>query len=498
MKTGHAVKLLLLAAPCAALGILLMELPIGQPVRASRSAANQPYWPKFGYDAANTSRSPHLGPQTARLAWTYPVTQGRVINQQQTVDHDGTLYFATWGSWTWQAGQGERAHGKLYALYPNGSLKWEYDPLGPAADEYYLGTIETAATIGPDGTLYIGRGDGILRAVNPNGIEKWRWAVYPNANGRAQIFSSPAVSPTNGGALVYFGTGHYQILLWKGGTDAFYALEDRGTYTPTVQWTHPADAASGGTLPDWVFCNPAIAPDGTVYFSAGNTLYAFAPNGQEQWRKTTVYQMYTPVIGADGTIYAQALGATGAIVALNPDKTTKWIYAAGTGETIVSKVAIGSDGTLYFGSGTLDDAHDPSPQPQNIGKLYALLDCGQNCVNEKWAPVDFGLAVGPPTIDAAGIIYLGLRGYQKGTPPVPGKVVALRDKGQGQGVAELWRVQVTGEVWSAAPVIGPNQTLYFGDAVCIDETTCDENTDVPSVYAIRPAETFLRLPIVVR
>jgi len=99
-----------------------------------------------------------------------------VINQQQTVDADGTIYFATWGS----AEGDERAHGMLYALNPDGSLKWIYDPGGPAPDEYYLGTIETSPTIGPDGTIYIGRGDGILRAVNPDGTEKWPFETISN------------------------------------------------------------------------------------------------------------------------------------------------------------------------------------------------------------------------------------------------------------------------------------------------------------------------------
>lgn len=110
------------------------------------------------------------------LVWTYQAEKGRVINQQQTVDADGTIYFATWGS----AEGDERAHGMLYALNPDGSLKWIYDPGGPAPDEYYLGTIETSPTIGPDGTIYIGRGDGILRAVNPDGTEKWPFETISN------------------------------------------------------------------------------------------------------------------------------------------------------------------------------------------------------------------------------------------------------------------------------------------------------------------------------
>ncbi|MFQ5343249.1 MAG: hypothetical protein ACE5F6_17050, partial [Anaerolineae bacterium] len=93
-----------------------------------------------------------------------------------------------------------------------------------------------------------------------------------------------------------------------------------------------------------------------------------------------------------------------------------------------------------------------------------------------------------------GIIYVALRGDTStqlsaslnATPPAPGQVVALRDMGTGAEI--LWSVEAAGEIWTAAPVIGPNDTLYFADAVCMDYQACDENTDVPSLYAVVPAQ----------
>jgi len=443
--------------------------------------AGQPYWPSFGYDRQNTSHSPQPGPQTAQIAWTYAAPKGRVINQQPTVDVDGTIYFATWGSYVEGV---ERAHGLLYAINPDGMQKWVYDPIGPAPDEYYLGTIETSPAIGPDGTIYIGRGDGILRAVNPDGTEKWTFETYSNAYGRAQIFSSPAIAEDG---TIYFGTGVYNVLGITLGTNVFYALNP----DKSVKWTYPADAAEGGSLNNQIFNNSAIGPDGTVYFSAGFTTYAFNPDGTEKWHKTTARNMWNPAVGGDGTVYVQAMykaGGTGAIYALNPaDGSRKWVYTVD--EPTVSKVAIASDtlsgtgSTLYFGSGT----HGTIDEPQNIGKLYAIVDCGQGCVEEKWtAPVDFGSSVGAPTIDGEGIIYVALRGDMDATPPVPGQVVALRDLGA--GAETLWSVEVAGEIWQGTPAIGPNDTLYFADAVCMDYQTCDENTDVPSLYAVVPAQ----------
>lgn len=82
--------------------VLLAVLTIGQRQidaqgesgASLRANGDAPYWPSFGYDPQNTSRSPHPGPQTGQLAWTYEAPKGRVINNQPTVDADGTGYFA--------------------------------------------------------------------------------------------------------------------------------------------------------------------------------------------------------------------------------------------------------------------------------------------------------------------------------------------------------------------------------------------------------------------
>ncbi|RLC60797.1 MAG: hypothetical protein DRI48_11505 [Chloroflexi bacterium] len=162
--------------------------------------------------------------------------------------------------------------------------KWVYDPGGPDPESYYLGTIETSPTIGPDGTIYVGRGDGILRAVNPDGSEKWRFETYSNEHGRAQIFSSPVIAEDG---TLYFGTGVYKILITLG-TNVFYALKPDGS----VKWTYPPDAAEGGTLNHQIFMNPAIGPDGTVYFSAGYKTYAINPDGTERWHGSTIRNLW--------------------------------------------------------------------------------------------------------------------------------------------------------------------------------------------------------------
>jgi hypothetical protein len=184
------------------------------------------------------------------------------------------------------------------------------------------------------------------------------------------------------------------------------------------------------------------------------------------------------------------------VYALNPDGTKKWVFAVGEGETTVSNVSIGADGALYMGSGTREDEATPDPydEPQDIGKLYALVDQGDHA-ETKWV-VDFGSSVGAPAIDGGGLLYVGLRGDLNADPPVPGRVIAVLDMGDRGEV--LWSVEAWGELWMGKPVVGSNRTLYFADAVCIDYLTCDQDTDIPAVYAVRETQHDLYLPLVVK
>ena len=75
----------------------------------------------------------------------------RTIYSSPTIGSDGIIYFAT------------NNGGNLYALNPDGSLKWKY-----RVGEYISGYV-----IGADGTIYVGSGsyceNGSLYAINPDG-----------------------------------------------------------------------------------------------------------------------------------------------------------------------------------------------------------------------------------------------------------------------------------------------------------------------------------------
>jgi len=78
-------------------------------------------------------------------------------------------------------------------------------------------------------------------------------------------------------------------------------------------------------------------------------VFAINPDGTLKWHFINIDQtdvFPTVAIGDDGTLYF-GTGILG-FFALNPDGTEKWNFM--TGQHIESSTAIGSDGTIYFGS----------------------------------------------------------------------------------------------------------------------------------------------------
>jgi len=66
----------------------------------------------------------------------------------------------------------------LYAINPDGTLKWKF---GTGGD------ILSSPAIGKDGTIYVGSYDNYLYAINPDGSLKWK---FETGNG---VYSSPAI-----------------------------------------------------------------------------------------------------------------------------------------------------------------------------------------------------------------------------------------------------------------------------------------------------------------
>ena len=146
------------------------------------------------------------------------------------------------------------------------------------------------------------------------------------------------------------------------------ACSDEPTDIPTLTETQPVAALTVPLEPqrvkwrfklaaDYSLHTPGVATDGTVYVNVETgKLYAIAPNGTLRW----IFQAGVgggvdgPVsVGPDGTIYAAGTvadpngnGATGAIFAIAPQGTQKWVFNQ-TGHLIIAGPNVGPDGNIY-------------------------------------------------------------------------------------------------------------------------------------------------------
>jgi outer membrane protein assembly factor BamB len=253
-------------------------------------------WPMYCHNIRHTGRSPYSTVDNSFYnKWWFKTDYG-YIEGSGIIDNEGVIYFGGWNN-------------NLYAMYPNGTVKWIAD-VG--------GDVESSPAIDENGTVYVGIADqwGYLSAINPNGTLKWRYIV------NEEILSSPAIGDDG---TIYFGDGAYYI----------NALYPNGT----LKWRYKTGLV--------VYSSPAIGDDGTVYCgSHDNYLYALYPNGTLKWKyKLEDWIRTSPCIGDDGSIYV----ASFKLHALYPNGTVKWITDVGGG----TSPTIGQDGTIYAGYSTL-------------------------------------------------------------------------------------------------------------------------------------------------
>ncbi|MDD5679593.1 MAG: SBBP repeat-containing protein, partial [Kiritimatiellae bacterium] len=128
--------------------------------------------------------------------------------------------------------------------------------------------------------------------------------------------------------------------------------------------------------------SPSLGWDGSVYFGAGTNLYAFDAQGRRRWvtecagllvdeagSATPPFTTYglgsIPAVSTNGTIYV-TIDLPGSLQAISPTGGVKWTNSVDSASEF-SSPAIGSDGTVYFGSFG--------------GRFYAVRDNGDTFSN---------------------------------------------------------------------------------------------------------------------
>jgi len=209
------------------------------------------------------------------LLWRY--FAGGSIYAGITIGADGTIYASGWNEWV----------NTLSALTPEGDLKWAYETAS---------FVACAPAVAADGTLYFSTSEGRIYALNPDGTLKWRvWGLEGSLLGTR---SSPAIAADG---TIYLGVhdftdwiDSYLLALNPDGSvkwqvltestvDAIPAIGADGTvYVGDTNYNFKAYNPEDGSVlwdyaaGDWFQSGAAIGEDGTVYVGCWDGhLYAF-------------------------------------------------------------------------------------------------------------------------------------------------------------------------------------------------------------------------------
>jgi len=357
-------------------------------VAPSRTVVDQGYSLNINVTAANQGDYTETFNVTTYCNKTIPVRSSPAIAM------DGTIYVGS-------------DDGKVYAINPDGTLKWNYTTGG---------VVESSPAIGSDGTVYVGSADDKVYAINPNGTLKWNYTTV------SDVYSSPTIDPSSG--IIYVAS--YRDALGHGRMYAFYP---NGTLVPG--W--PFDPGTSGS---WITASPAIREDGVILFgdwtNPKGIFWALNPNGTVLWQRTIPcpfgeIDISSAAIGSDGMIYFGGGNTNRELWALYPNGTIAWSYL--TGGLVTSSPAIATDGTIYVGSWDY--------------KLHAVHKNGTG----KWTFTTGHRILSSPAIGADGTIYVGSDDC---------KVYAINPDG-----TLKWNYTTGAEVMSS-PAIGSDGTIYIG------------------------------------
>ncbi len=138
-----------------------------------------------------------------RTVWRFDVEKP-VYCSAPAAGADGTTHFAT----------GVQIHtstGSLYAVNPDGTLKWKYG-LENSSDDNNIWTSDNngaSPAIAADGTICLVDHRNVVYALNPDGTLKWKENFYNGIN-----WSSPAIMPD--GTLYIGGNRSEGDQVWYG------------------------------------------------------------------------------------------------------------------------------------------------------------------------------------------------------------------------------------------------------------------------------------------
>ncbi|MBK6915386.1 MAG: PQQ-like beta-propeller repeat protein [Ignavibacteriales bacterium] len=342
------------------------------------SLADSP-WPMNHHDPQSTGRSKYFGPSIGTIEWIVDSViimssisigiDSSIYLPSQSSAHNGFFSFSPKGELNWKLSVPEDIifsydvstplaaadgtiyftgglYGAIYAINPNGSIKWEFHPESSI--------YQTGINLGLDGTIYFITVNKELFALDHNGGLKWTFKNDDFFSGLGSVLS---FSP-DGRTLYILGKSislysfdiQSQSINWTFGTETLYAapiVDDEGNIY--IQSASPDFNNGINSLfclkPDgsvkWSFAhnNPQMDQSygyaegtidklGNIYF-AFDTLYSLNYLGQLNWKIPLNGFTASPLIcDANGTVYISVSTvesyALSEIIAVDSDGNFLW------------------------------------------------------------------------------------------------------------------------------------------------------------------------------
>ncbi|MEM4723511.1 MAG: PQQ-binding-like beta-propeller repeat protein, partial [Candidatus Hadarchaeum sp.] len=285
-------------------------------------------WPMFQHDAQRTGRSPATGPQNSNIRWTF---QEANPFWEPTIARDGTIYVGA--GWAGSAGG-------LYAISRDGALKWFNNTV----------RVFTSPLVGSKGDIFVVDNGRALVAMNSqDGSEKWRYQF-----GVQHYDMEIAADDNNGNIYLVTGCWSQDEQSWH---PKLFTFSPQGSiiwvYDAITRQTHSDSPCPGNMIGGT--SSLALDSNGSIYFGVTDpsirpTLVALQPDGTERWQRTFDREIVGISIHPDGTLYVSVHDV---LYALDPDNPNQDKWAAYV-QGLESPVTIGPDGDLYVTGGRWD------------------------------------------------------------------------------------------------------------------------------------------------